>query len=91
VKAGLVGDGSKTDNQDRLYAVLTDLSGNPDSPPGPGSPNLDALRDESILDAFRDPARLAALGDGVLAHTIRRVLSEVDEPHETVAGFNSSL
>ncbi|WP_433083942.1 FxSxx-COOH cyclophane-containing RiPP peptide [Dactylosporangium sp. CA-052675] len=91
MKAGLVGDGSKTDTPDRLHATLTDLSGNPDSGFEPGSPDLDALRDGPILNAFRDPARLAALGNGVLAHTIRRVLGEVDEPHETVAGFNSAI
>jgi FXSXX-COOH protein len=91
VKAGLVGDASKSDSPDRLRAALTDLSGNPDSPWHPGLLALDTHSNGSILDAFRDPSRLAALGDGVLAHTIRRVLGEVDEPHETVAGFNSSI
>jgi FXSXX-COOH protein len=91
VKAGLVGDGSKSDTSDRLHAALADLSGNSGSLPDPTRLDLVTLRDGLILDAFRDPARLAALGDGVLAHTIRRVLGEIDDPHETVAGFNSSI
>ncbi|MEU7865924.1 FxSxx-COOH cyclophane-containing RiPP peptide [Dactylosporangium sp. NPDC049140] len=91
MKAGLVGDGGKTDTPDRLYAALTDLSCNPDSLFEPGLPSFNTFRDGDILNVFRDPARLAALGDGVLAHTIRRVLGEVEDPHETVAGFNSSL
>ncbi|MFI5906999.1 FxSxx-COOH cyclophane-containing RiPP peptide [Dactylosporangium sp. NPDC051541] len=91
MKAGLVGDGSKSDTPDRLHAAIADLSGNPDDPRHSGTITLIAQRNDSLVDAFRDPARLAALGDGVLAHTIRRVLGEVDEPHETVAGFNSSI
>ncbi|WP_432986355.1 FxSxx-COOH cyclophane-containing RiPP peptide [Dactylosporangium sp. CA-233914] len=71
-----MGDGSEPDNSDRLRATLTDLSGIP-------APSLEGLDLRSI--------DLGALGDGVLAHTIRRVLGEIDEPHETVAGFNSSI
>lgn len=86
-----MGDGSKSDTLDRLYAALTDLSDNPHGPRDSATITLIAERSDSLVDAFRDPSRLAALGDGVLAHTIRRVLGEVDEPHETVAGFNSSI
>jgi FXSXX-COOH protein len=86
-----VGDGSKSDTPDRLHAALADLSGNSDGLRDSGAITLIAQRNDSIVDAVRDPTRLAALGDGVLAHTIRRVLGEVDEPHETVAGFNSSI
>lgn len=36
-------------------------------------------------------ADLAAAGDGALASCLRRLVTDVDQPGEAIAGFNSAL
>jgi FXSXX-COOH protein len=56
-----------------------------------GAP-VDAGERFDLVDVSRlDVGQLCAMDDSVFAHSMRRILEDVDQPNEAVAGWNAAI